>query len=267
MYDISVIIPTFRPSSYIFDCLNSLKNQQFPKEHFEIVLILNGDKEPYYTLIYTYVNVYFIKYNVKLLHTDIAGVSNARNIGIEQSNGKYIAFVDDDDIVSESYLLEMYSIALKNKIPLSYIKAFTTSITGAFDYFITRAYEKNVNKKLSILNTRSFFSTPCCKLLNREIIGNARFDIRFKTGEDALFMFLISDKMNEMQFTSKNSVYYRRIREGSLITGKENRYTIKKCLNRIGAYMIIFCRNPLKYNFLFFVSRILATLKSLIKFS
>jgi glycosyltransferase involved in cell wall biosynthesis len=264
MYDISVIIPTFRPDFYIFECLDSLKNQQFSKDNFEILLILNGDKEPYYTSINEYINNEFTGCNIKLLYTDTAGVSNARNIGIEQSHGKYIAFIDDDDIVSESYLLEMYTIVRENKVPLSYVKAFKGDITNTFDYFITRAYERNIGKELSIFNIRSFFSSPWCKLLDYEIIRNSRFDIRFQTGEDALFMFLISNRINELQFTSRDCVYYRRIREGSLTTGNENRYTIIKCLKRIGAYTMIFFRNPLEYNFPFFLSRILATLKSLI---
>jgi glycosyltransferase involved in cell wall biosynthesis len=264
MYNVSVIIPTFKPDNYIFECLGSLKEQIFPREKFEILLILNGDRDPFYTLLCNYINAEFGGYNIRLFYTDAAGVSNARNIGIDQCRGRYIAFIDDDDIVSENYLCRMYAMVHENIMPLSYSRAFKNNIADTFDYFITRSYERNINKRLSILNVRSFFSTPCCKLINREIIGNKRFDTEFQTGEDALFMFLISDKIKEMRLTGKDSVYYRRIRQGSLTTGRENKYTVLKCLKRISVYTLIFFGNPFRYNFLFFISRILASLKSLV---
>jgi glycosyltransferase involved in cell wall biosynthesis len=263
-YDISVIIPTYKPGDYIYECLLSVKNQTFSKELFEILIILNGDKEPYYADINDFVKNELAEYHVQLIYFADKGVSNARNIGIEKSSGKYLAFIDDDDIISEKYLQGMYTVVRENIMPLSYIKAFKNDISDTFDYFITRAYERNINNELSILNVRSFFSSPYCKLVNRHDIGDSRFDIRFKTGEDALFMFSISNNIKKIKFSGKDSVYYRRIREGSLTTGKENRYTVKDCLMRIIAYTTIFLEKPFEYNFLFFITRILASLKLLI---
>jgi glycosyltransferase involved in cell wall biosynthesis len=263
-YDISIIIPTYKPGDYIYECLFSVKNQTFSKKLFEILIILNGDREPYYTDINNFVRNELAEYHTQLIYSADKGASNARNIGIEKSSGKYLTFVDDDDIISKNYLQGMYAVARENIMPLSYIKAFKNDITDTFDYYITRVYEKNMNNELSLLNARSFFSTPCCKLLNRHAVGDARFDIRFKTGEDALFMFSISNRIQKMQFSGKDSIYYRRIRDESLTTGKENRYTVKDCIMRIITYTTIFLKKPLEYNFLFFVTRILASLKILI---
>ena len=52
---ISVIIPTYKPKEYIWECLDSLKSQTFDKKEFEIILILNGCKEPYYSEIDKYI--------------------------------------------------------------------------------------------------------------------------------------------------------------------------------------------------------------------
>jgi glycosyltransferase involved in cell wall biosynthesis len=263
-YDISVIIPTYKPGDYIYECLLSVKDQTFSKKTFEILIILNGDKEPYYTDINDFIKTILTTYHVQLIFSPDKGVSNARNIGIEKSKGKYLMFVDDDDIISKKYLQGMYAVARENIIPLSYTKAFKNDITDTFDYFITRAYEMNINNELSILNVRSFFSSPCCKLVNRHTIEDTRFDIRFKTGEDALFMFSISNKIKKIEFSGKDAVYYYRSRDGSLTTGKENRYTVKDCLMRIIAYTTIFLEKPFEYDFLFFITRILASLKLLI---
>lgn len=51
---ISVIIPSYKPRDYLFECLDSLSCQTFPHDEFEVVLILNGCKEPYISTINSY---------------------------------------------------------------------------------------------------------------------------------------------------------------------------------------------------------------------
>ena len=45
--DISVIIPTYRPQAYLWECLDSLNRQTLSKSSFEVVLVLNGEQAPY----------------------------------------------------------------------------------------------------------------------------------------------------------------------------------------------------------------------------
>ncbi|GHU55153.1 hypothetical protein FACS189442_2350 [Spirochaetia bacterium] len=262
MYEISVIIPTYKPQDYLFECLTSIKNQSFPKDMFEIIVVLNGEKTPYYDAIKKYTALELAGYHVELLYADMPGVSNARNIGIENSRGKYIAFIDDDDIISENYLQGMYDIAVRGMLPLSYILAFYNSIEDAGNYYITKIYEKNQERKLTLINCRSYFSTSYCKLIDRNTIGNKRYDTRFQNGEDALFMFLISNGIRKMQFTDKTAIYFRRMRKNSLATRqKDGNYIIGNCVRLFCAYSISYLRNMPGYNFLFLLTRIMATVK------
>jgi hypothetical protein len=75
-------------------------------------------------------------------------------------------------------------------------------------------------------------------------------------------MFSISNKIKKIQFSGKDSVYYRRVREGSLVA---NPYTIKDCFMRIAAYTMILIKNPFEYNFIFFITRILASIRGFIR--
>jgi glycosyltransferase involved in cell wall biosynthesis len=264
-YSISVVIPTYNPQEYLYECLSSIKKQTFQIKLFEILIILNGKKEPWFRNIEKYIVDNFSGYNISLIYTDVKGVSNARNIGIENANGKYIAFIDDDDLVSERYLEAMYDIAQHNIMPLSYLKAFKNDISNEIDDYITKLYEKNISRKIDILNTRSYFSVPYCKLIDKDIIANRRFDKRFQTTEDGLFMFAISDKINNIQFTDRSAIYYRRVREHSLSTTKTPFLsTTKNYLLTIIAFTIIYIKHPQKYNFFFYISRILATVRSLL---
>ena len=48
---ISVIIPTYAPKDYLWECLDSLENQTLSKDEFEVILVLNGEREPYESMI------------------------------------------------------------------------------------------------------------------------------------------------------------------------------------------------------------------------
>ena len=120
---ISVIIPSYKPKGYLWECLESLYNQTFPSNDFEILLVLNGCCEPYKSQIEEFLKGKDMC-NVCLIQTNQLGVSNARNIGLDRAKGDYITFIDDDDYVSPSYLEELYEKALPDTISLCYPYAF-----------------------------------------------------------------------------------------------------------------------------------------------
>lgn len=263
LYKVSVIIPSYKPRNYIWDCLDSLKLQTLPKEDYEILLVLNGCSEPWKGEIESFIDRNMIGFNIKLIQTDVPGVSNARNLGIDSAKGEYISFIDDDDFVSPQYLEELYRLTDDDTLALSYQLAFKDGSELFFPYYITKEYEKNYsNKKIPYLKARRFFNGPVYKLISRHVIADRRFNTSFSSGEDALFMFLISDKFNKVTFTSKNAVYYRRYREGSAIKLRGNRIKkAKNSLRLISNYINIYMHNPFKYNMRFLLSRIIGSLK------
>lgn len=216
---ISVIIPTYKPQDYLWECLDSLNCQSLDRREFEVLVVLNGPKESYEDSICRFIQEHQ-DLNIRYFYSEVPGVSNARNIGLDQAEGEYIAFIDDDDYVSKPYLLELYEKSSPDTIGLVYPFAFNDgSPEVQLDYSITDEYERCVAKgKQSHLSPKKFFSGPCMKLIHKDIIGSRRFDIRFKNGEDSLFMFLISDRMKYVDFTSKGAVYYRRFRSNSATT-------------------------------------------------
>lgn len=79
---ISVIIPSYKPQSYLWECLDSVCGQTFPKEEYEVILVLNGCKEPYDGQIREYIGSHR-DIQWKYIHTDEGGVSNARNLALD----------------------------------------------------------------------------------------------------------------------------------------------------------------------------------------
>lgn len=266
---ISVIVPTYKPQSYLWECLDSLRNQTFPKEDFEILLILNGCKDPYQSQIENYIFKNEIQ-NLRLIQTNQPGVSNARNIGLDSAIGDYIAFIDDDDYVSPYYLEGLYKKVYPETISLCYPYAFNDDYPDIqLPYSKTDIFEFYSNKKVNIKilsKVRKYFSGPCMKLIPMSIIQDRRFDVRLKNGEDSLFMFLISDRIKNITFSSDNAIYYRRFRINSAFTSKRSLYDVVKNFLYLNlSYFKIYIRGFYKYNFLFFITRILALIKGLVK--
>lgn len=256
---ISVVIPTYKPKDWIKKCLDSLANQTFNKDDYELIIVLNGCDEPYRTLIQNCVSD--MKAKVHFMQTDMAGVSNARNMALDYAKGDYIAFVDDDDYVSPSYLQELYDIAITGVVPVSNLVAFSDMNNEVIDNYISRLYQQIKGKKrVSILRARSFISVPVAKILPRRLIGLCRFDTRLRNGEDCLFMLQISDKISHLAPTSESAIYYRRVRPESAATRKRPLGEVLACKSRLlvgYGYCLI---QPWRYNLLFVLSRIVACL-------
>lgn len=251
---ISIIIPTYCPDSYIKRCIQSIEEQLNLKEMLEVIIVLNGKRYPYETYLKDF--ILESKLNIKYIYTSQKGVSNARNIGLDHSKGDYIFFLDDDDILSKNYFDEMCKCLDANVIVASNVYSFYSDVDEKLKDYLT--FKKN-NTNL-ILN-RKYLSNSCCKLIPKEIIGNRRFNINFTNGEDALFMFLISDKIKVIKVTP-SSIYYRRLRIGSASRRKISLLRrVERIVRQQVEYSKIYFSNPLKYNFLLYLTRLIAVLK------
>ena len=95
------------------------------------------------------------------------------------------------------------------------------------------------------------------KMIHRDIIGERRFDVSFPSGQDALLMFTISDRMKKVRFASSRAIYYRRERKHSL--HRLGRWGLVQKYSRLAwAYTRIYFRHPRDYNFGFYFTRLLA---------
>ena len=96
---ISVIVPVYNVEKYLDECVNSILDQTY--SNIEILLIDDGstDNSP------NICDFYEKQDNrVRVIHQQNGGLSLARNIGIEKSQGDFIVFVDSDDYISTDML-------------------------------------------------------------------------------------------------------------------------------------------------------------------
>ena len=87
---VTVVIPNYNYAKYLPDCLTAILSQSYP--HLEIIFVDDGSTDDSIVIAQTYSD------KVYIIPNEHSGVNSARNLGIRNANGKYIAFCDSDDV-------------------------------------------------------------------------------------------------------------------------------------------------------------------------
>lgn len=101
---VSVIVPVYKAEKFLNRCIDSILAQTY--ENFELILIDDGSPDNCGKICDEYAQK---DERIKVVHQKNAGASAARNQGIETATGKWIAFVDADDLIQSNYLEYMIS--------------------------------------------------------------------------------------------------------------------------------------------------------------
>ncbi|WP_416729816.1 glycosyltransferase family 2 protein [Fictibacillus sp. JL2B1089] len=217
---ISIIIPTYKGEQYIEKCLMSLCNQTLDQKYFEIIIVINGEKDA----TESYVKAFAVENNINnilMYFSENPGASSARNIGIENASKQYTLFLDDDDYLSANFLEEVYKNASEDTIVFSQIVNVNTSgkqvINNPVNKQLMNIENKNIKASLRTLNMVSTISA--CKLVPTEALTEIRFDTRLRSGEDIVFfleLYLKSNFKFKVLPISHQVIYYRLIRDNSV---------------------------------------------------
>ena len=105
---VSVIVPVYKVEPYLRTCVDSILAQTFTD--FELILVDDGSPDNCGAICDEYA---FLDSRVRVIHQENQGVSAARNLGVKEAKGKYIAFVDSDDAIHPQ-MYEMLVPVLEN---------------------------------------------------------------------------------------------------------------------------------------------------------
>ena len=106
---ISIIIPCYNVEDYIAECLDSVFSQDYP--NFEVIVVDNNSTDSTVDIIKSYKNKFS---NIILLKEKNKGASYARNTGLCNAKGKWIQFLDADDLIHSNKLSHQYKLTLKD---------------------------------------------------------------------------------------------------------------------------------------------------------
>ena len=91
---LSITVPVYNAAKYLDECVRSLLAQTY--KDYEIILVDDGSKDESVSMCDRYANEYE---SIRVIHKENGGVHTARNVGLENSKGDLVAFIDSDDLV------------------------------------------------------------------------------------------------------------------------------------------------------------------------
>ena len=210
---VSIIVPVYNSQSYLKECIKSLLSQTL--KEIEIILINDGSTDNSLQILS---NFALKDSRIKIISKENnTGMSDARNLGLEISNGEFIGFVDSDDFVQKETFEIAYKAAKKDNIDVVEFKNINF-------------YERKQNKPNIINNNFDINGNiknvkDCWEEIKIEIWSKIykndlinKYKIRFVHdlyGEDFCFNLMIFPRIKKIKFIPGIFYIYRR-RKGQL---------------------------------------------------
>lgn len=188
---ISVVVPVFNAEKYVNRCIDSILNQTYEK--LEVILVNDGSSDGSVKICEKWQK---LDSRVKLITQENAGVSAARNTGIANATGDYIAFVDNDDWLRPEMFKNLIRKAQKDNADLTFCKFINV------DKSYNRENINEINLTPENLKHPEFFFLKnrkgnnlsgiigCCNriLIKKDMLKKLKFDESLKHGENMLFV-------------------------------------------------------------------------------
>lgn len=201
---ISVIIPVYNEEKYLPQCLDSLIGQTY--QNLEIILVDDASADTSLDICLRYqerdARIRVIKKEKN------AGISAARNAGIEVCRGQYIYFLDSDDFILPETLTRMYEAIVKNDADIAICAMERVDVSGRGIEVLTlpEIACTDVKKVYELLSQGSMTCMVQTKLYRRRLFEKLRFPVG-KQYED---VFIFGDALKQCQrVTILSEAYFK----------------------------------------------------------
>ncbi len=201
--EISVVVATYNGAHYIYSCLDALMLQNYPKDKYEIIVVIDGSTDK--TLEYTK------KYPVKIIELkENGGLSHARNVGAKAATGEIIAYTDDDCEPDSDWLYYLSKAFDSDRVGA----AGGPNITPTDDSFMAKCTSQAPGAPTHVLiDDRKADHVPGCNLAIRKYVMDAigGFDEIFRiAGDDVDMEWRIQEAGYVVRFTPAAYVFHHR---------------------------------------------------------
>lgn len=177
---ISVIMPIYNSEKYLKKSISSIINQSY--KNIELLLIDDCSSDFSLDICYSFQKndkrIIIIHLNENL------GVSNARNVGIDNVSGDYFMFVDSDDCISKNFIQKLSSYLNTSLLP------------RGFSFNKNKIVESNLYIKKLIYG--KILGTSCGYLINKNKTKSIRFNINTNYMEDSLYILDVIKKYSSI---------------------------------------------------------------------
>lgn len=213
---ISIIVPAYQVKEYIGECMESLLRQTYRK--LEILLINGGSTDGTGEICDEYAAK---DARIHVVHQAALGLSCARNVGMKLSKGDYIAFIDSDDVIADTYVEKLYGLIREYDADIA-VCGYEKSKTGVLKASArkSRSYCISAEEMLQEWHgkRKGLETIAWNKLYRREVLLGEGREITFPEGkvhEDICVSHLIVDNAEKVAVTDEK-LYLYRVRQGSI---------------------------------------------------
>jgi glycosyltransferase involved in cell wall biosynthesis len=210
---ISVIVPIYNVEKYLSRCIESIINQTY--KNLEIILVDDGSPDSSPAICDAFAEK---DSRVNVIHKKNGGVSEARNVAIDVSQGVYILFVDGDDFMAPD-MIELLCDTLRSN------KADVSSCGYINHYKVVEAPLDQDNKERvlsgelaleDMLYQRSITTSPWGKLYKKELFNEIRYPLGAKNAQDLAVTYRLLSRSKTVVINSSAKYYYQQ-REDSAV--------------------------------------------------
>lgn len=219
---LSIIIPVYNIELYIDDCIKSCITQNINSQDYEIIIVNDGSSDDSLKVVQRYQQY---NSNITIINKINGGLSSARNAGLNVAQGKYIWFIDGDDVISNNCIKDLLSYIQNQDLDILFINYSRIHETAEINNTTLSAYDFNNG----ILSGCDFFKNRQGDFLMvwRYIFKKSIFSdhgLRFYEGiihEDVEFTHKAIYYAKRIGICYSVIYYYRTLRKGSIMSDKK----------------------------------------------
>ena len=230
----SIVIPVYNVEKYIEKCLLSIVEQTY--SDYEIIVVDDGSKDKSGQICDEFAKQYD---NIKVIHIPNGGVSNARNIGLQNASGEYVWFIDSDDYIAADALSVIDSHVRKHqKLDMLIFDAVVVDENGNESGKITcdlpcdQSLQFKRHKQFVYANTSLWNRIYRMDMIHKKQL---RFATNITIAEDLLFNYEYLPECQDVYY-EKDALYYYIQRKNSAMPGAGKNRDVQKVFERLILY-------------------------------
>lgn len=229
---VSIIVPVYNMENYLQECLESLVEQTL--DDIEIIIVNDGSTDDSQDIIDEFAYEYSDK--IRAFTIKNSGLGEARNFGLKQAKGKYVGFVDSDDVVSKDMYEKLYKQANKENADLVICDYIAFWDNGNKEY-VKSITDKGADRfEIIKYSTKYGIVNAVTKLVDKELAEKMPFPKGFYEDLATIPIWLTYAKT--ITYLPEGLYYYRQ-RAGSITSIKNNDKRLMdsfNCWNRISEF-------------------------------
>ncbi|WP_346878682.1 glycosyltransferase [Clostridium sp. UBA7791] len=216
---LSVIVPVYNSEKFIADCIESVINQTYV--NIEMIIVNDGSTDKSYDICKEYSSKYE---SIRFFSIENSGSAYARNYGLKQAKGDYVAFIDSDDWIELDMFEKLMLIGAPNKLDIVSCNLIHVKNNGK--RYIEKSnnrggiYNRNqIRKEIfpvlinsSSLSQQEWPMRMVTKIYNRDflIMNNIGFENELRAAQDFVFSVTAMYHASSFYYLKDESLYYYR---------------------------------------------------------